>query len=68
MAEPPQPEKGEKGEKGEKPKTREEMIEALTEEIRHLEVIRTKAEGRIQALKLAGSKWIFLIFEIRANN
>lgn len=32
------------------------MIEALTEEIRHLEVIRTKAEGRIQALKLAGSK------------
>jgi len=54
VAEPPQPEKGEKGEKGEKPKTREEMIEALTEEIRHLEVIRTKAEGRIQALKLAG--------------
>lgn len=47
-------EKTDKNEKGEKPKTHEEMIEAVTEEIRHLEVIRTKAEGRIEALKQAG--------------
>ena len=55
--ETPPTEKTEKGEKGEKPKTRQEQIEALIEEIRHLEIIRTKAEGRIEALKHAGSKF-----------
>lgn len=38
-------------------KTKEERIEALAEEIRHNEVLRAKAEGRIEALKLAGSKF-----------
>lgn len=60
--EPPPSEKTEKGEKGEKPKTREEMIDALIEEIRHLEVIRTKAEGRIESLKAAGSKRLISLF------
>jgi len=35
-------------------KTTEQSIEALTDEIRHLEVLKTKAEGRVEALKLAG--------------
>ena len=35
-------------------KTTEQSIETLAEEIRHLEVLRTKAEGRVDALKEAG--------------
>lgn len=35
-------------------KSTEQEIDALAEEIRHLEVLRTKAEGRVEALKLAG--------------
>jgi len=35
-------------------KTTEQSIESLTEEIRHLEVLKTKAEGRVEALKSAG--------------
>lgn len=35
-------------------KTTEQSIEVLAEEIRHLEVLKAKAEGRVEALKLAG--------------